>query len=101
MPLPDQESVAHYYDTAIFEAELARLTRDSPVERAITERWLDRPVPGGAEVAEIAWARHLFGIPGTPGLPSVLGGCIGEAAGDRRGSSAGRRHGRFHRRHHP
>lgn len=47
------ESVARYYDTAIFEAELARLTRDCPVERAITLRWLERLAPANAEVAEI------------------------------------------------
>ena len=46
-------SVARYYDTAIFEAELARLTRDCPVERAITLRWLERLAPANAEVAEI------------------------------------------------
>jgi SAM-dependent methyltransferase len=50
---PHEESVARYYDTAIFEAELVRLTRDCPVERAITLRWLERLVPAGAEVAEI------------------------------------------------
>ena len=49
----NEESVASYYDTAIFEAELKRLTRDCPVERAITLRWLGRLAPANAEVAEI------------------------------------------------
>jgi SAM-dependent methyltransferase len=49
----NEESVARYYDTEIFEAEVVRLTRDSPVERAITLRWLDRLAPANAEVAEI------------------------------------------------
>jgi SAM-dependent methyltransferase len=54
--MPDttnEASVARYYDTAIFEAELVRLTRDCPVERAITLRWLERFAPANAEVAEI------------------------------------------------
>src|ERR1035438_1980032 len=63
--MPDEtneESVARYYDTAIFEAELVRLTRDSPVERAITLRWLERLAPPNAEVAEIGVARLGFSV---------------------------------------
>lgn len=56
----DEENVAHYYDTAIFEAELARLTRDCPVERAITLRWLERLAPGAAEVAEIGVGAGIY-----------------------------------------
>jgi len=55
--MPDEtneDSVARYYDTAIFEAELVRLTRDCPVERAITLRWLERLAPANAEVAEVS-----------------------------------------------
>jgi len=54
------ESVAHYYDTEIFEAELARLTRDCPVERAITLRWLERLAPANAEVAEIGVGGGIY-----------------------------------------
>src|ERR1039457_3778080 len=52
--MPDEtneESVARYYDTVIFEAELVRLTRDCPVERAITLRWLELLAPANAEIA--------------------------------------------------
>jgi SAM-dependent methyltransferase len=61
--MPDEsneESVARYYDTAIFDAELERLTRDSPVERAITLRWLGRLAPANAEVAEIGVGGGLY-----------------------------------------
>ena len=58
------ESVARYYDAAIFEDELVRLTRDCPAERAITTRWLDKLVPHAAAVAEIGvgggvYSEHL------------------------------------------
>jgi len=56
----NEESVARYYDTAIFEAELVRLTRDSPVERAITLRWLERLAPANAEVAEIGVGGGIY-----------------------------------------
>jgi SAM-dependent methyltransferase len=57
-----EESVARYYDTAIFEAELVRLTRDSPAERGITLRWLERlPVaPDAPMVAEIGVGSGLY-----------------------------------------
>jgi len=61
--MPDatnENSVAHYYDTAIFEAELVRLTRDCPVERAITLRWLGRLAPANAEVAEIGVGGGIY-----------------------------------------
>jgi SAM-dependent methyltransferase len=44
-----EESVARYYDSAIFEAELVRLTRDSPAERGITLRWLERLAPAAPD----------------------------------------------------
>ena len=53
-------SVARYYDTAIFEAELARLTHDCPVERQITLRWLERLAPANAEVAEIGVGGGIY-----------------------------------------
>jgi len=56
----NEENVARYYDTAIFEAEVVRLTRDFPVERAITERWLGRFVPAGAEVTEIGVGAGVY-----------------------------------------
>ena len=56
----DEESVARYYDTAIFEGELVRLTRDSPVERAITLRWLERLAPANAAVAEIGVGGGIY-----------------------------------------
>jgi SAM-dependent methyltransferase len=55
-----ERKVASYYDTDIFEAELVRLTRDCPVERAITERWLARLVPAGAQVAEVGVGAGLY-----------------------------------------
>jgi ubiquinone/menaquinone biosynthesis C-methylase UbiE len=54
------QRVARYYDTAIFEAELVRLTRDAPAEYAITRRWLERLVPDGALVAEIGVGSGLY-----------------------------------------
>jgi len=56
----DEENVAHYYDTAIFELELIRLSRDFPVEGAITLRWLDRLMPAAASVAEIGVGGGLY-----------------------------------------
>src|ERR1022692_1051701 len=61
--MPDEtneESVARYYDTVIFEAELVRLTRDCPVERAITLRWLERLAPASAEIAEIGVGGRIY-----------------------------------------
>lgn len=43
--------MARYYDTEIFEAELVRLSQDSPVEAEITLRWLRRLVPVTEEPA--------------------------------------------------
>src|ERR1017187_9416529 len=103
--MPDEtneESVARYYDTAIFEAELVRLTRDCPVERAITLRWLERLGPADARKAGVGGGGgDLFGIPGAEGLPAALGGCIGTPVGRRRGTLARRRSGRIHRRDQP
>lgn len=56
----NEASVAQYYDTAIFEAELARLPRDCPVERAITLRWLERLAPSDADVAEIGVGGGIY-----------------------------------------
>jgi SAM-dependent methyltransferase len=61
--LPDmgsEESVARYYNSTIFEAELVRLTRDSPAERAITLRGLGRLIPDGAAVAEIGVGGGIY-----------------------------------------
>lgn len=61
--MPDEtneERVARYYDTEVFEAELVRLTRDSPVERAITLRWLERLLPANAEAAEIGVGGGIY-----------------------------------------
>src|ERR1039458_5592758 len=75
--MPDEtneESVARYYDTAIFEAELVRLTRDCPVERAITLRWLERlgpargVAPGGdPNTPQRGRARHHAALAGAAG----------------------------------
>lgn len=51
--MSDAEQVARYYDTTIFEAEVVRLSRDFPVEGAITLRWMERFLPPAACVAEI------------------------------------------------
>src|ERR1017187_9827600 len=61
--MPDEtneESVARYYDTAIFEAELVRLTQDCPVERAITLRWLERLAPARAKGAGIGVGGGIY-----------------------------------------
>jgi SAM-dependent methyltransferase len=61
--MPDETneaSVARYYDIAIFEAELVRLTHDSPVERAITLRWLERLALANADVAEIGVGAGIY-----------------------------------------
>jgi hypothetical protein len=58
--MTNEESVAGYYDTAIYEDELVRLTRDSPVERAITLRWLERLALANAEVAEIGVGGGIY-----------------------------------------
>ena len=56
----NEASVGRYYDTSIFDDELVRLTRDCPVERAITIRWLDKLVPDSAEVAEIGVGGGIY-----------------------------------------
>jgi SAM-dependent methyltransferase len=56
----NERIVARYYDTAIFEAELTRLTGDFAVEAAITLRWLERFAPAGGEVAEIGVGGGLY-----------------------------------------
>jgi SAM-dependent methyltransferase len=55
-----EANVARYYDTAIFEDELVRLTRDSPVERLITLRWLKRFVRDSSAVAEVGVGGGLY-----------------------------------------
>ena len=45
--------VAGHYDQAAFEAELARLPQDGPVEMEITLRWLARVIRAGDVVVEI------------------------------------------------
>jgi len=79
---PNEESVARYYDTAIFEAALARLTRGFPVERAITLRWLERLAPAKAELAKIGVSAGIY--------------CVGTFPGRGRGTFARRRSGRIH-----
>jgi ubiquinone/menaquinone biosynthesis C-methylase UbiE len=49
----DSAEVGRYYDDVIFEIELDRLTRLSPIEFAMTTRYLDRYLPPHATVAEI------------------------------------------------
>ncbi|HTT62185.1 MAG TPA: methyltransferase domain-containing protein [Bryobacteraceae bacterium] len=58
--MTNEQNVARYYDTAIFEAELARLTRDCPVERAITLRWMERLAPANSAVAEIGVGAGIY-----------------------------------------
>lgn len=45
--------VARHYNETAFEAELARLPQDCPVEFAVTLRWLGRVAKAGDVVAEI------------------------------------------------
>lgn len=56
----NEEHVGRYYDADIFEAELVRLTRDSPVECAITRRWIERLTPPKATVAEIGVGAGIY-----------------------------------------
>jgi 2-polyprenyl-3-methyl-5-hydroxy-6-metoxy-1,4-benzoquinol methylase len=58
--MTNEESVAGYYDTVIYDAELEQLTRDCPVERAITARWLERLAPANAYVAEIGVGGGIY-----------------------------------------
>jgi S-adenosylmethionine-dependent methyltransferase len=56
----NEEDVARYYDTQVFDAELARLSRDCPVERIVTTRWIERLTPEGSAVAEIGVGGGLY-----------------------------------------
>jgi ubiquinone/menaquinone biosynthesis C-methylase UbiE len=49
----EELNVARHYDEAAFQAELARLPQDSPVELGMTLRWLARVAKAGDVVAEI------------------------------------------------
>ncbi|MBD2099318.1 bifunctional 2-polyprenyl-6-hydroxyphenol methylase/3-demethylubiquinol 3-O-methyltransferase UbiG [Leptolyngbya sp. FACHB-261] len=48
-----QARVARYYDNSIFDFESVRLSQYSPVEFAITARYLKQWIPEGATVADI------------------------------------------------
>jgi SAM-dependent methyltransferase len=53
-PFSEEESkVARHYDETSFQAELVRLPQDSPVEWAVTRRWLGRVARAGDVAAEI------------------------------------------------
>jgi 2-polyprenyl-3-methyl-5-hydroxy-6-metoxy-1,4-benzoquinol methylase len=47
-----EEQVARYYDEQIYEAEIARLPREFPVEMRITKRFLAKWIQPGMAVAE-------------------------------------------------
>jgi SAM-dependent methyltransferase len=49
----DPDRVGDYYDQQIYDAELSRLTKYSPIEYRITARYLERMIPAGALVADI------------------------------------------------
>src|ERR1035441_874954 len=90
--MPDEtneESVARYYDTAIFEAELVRLTRDCPGGRAITLRCLGR-LGGGAGPGGRAGAGAAR-LPGGARHHAALAGAAGAAERRGRGDRRGRR----------
>lgn len=48
-----QESVARHYNNSVFDYESVRLSQYSPIEFAITTRYLNRWIPDGATVADI------------------------------------------------
>ncbi len=49
----DESNVARHYNEAFFDDELARLPQESPVELAVTRRWLRRVAKTGDGAAEI------------------------------------------------
>lgn len=49
----DPKRVGDYYDRQIYDAELARLTKDSPIEYRITARYLERLVLRDSVVADV------------------------------------------------
>jgi SAM-dependent methyltransferase len=49
----EESNVARHYNEAFFEEELARLPQESPVELAVTRRWLGRVAKTGDVAAEI------------------------------------------------
>lgn len=61
---PEIGVVRHVYNVTNFDYETRRLSEESPVEYALTLRWLDRWIAEGAVVADIGvgvghYARHL------------------------------------------
>jgi len=48
-----EKAVAQHYGESILEYELARLPEHSPVECAVTSRYLERHIPAGAVVADV------------------------------------------------
>jgi hypothetical protein len=57
-----EEQVARYYDEQIYEAEIARLPREFPVEMRITKRFLAKWIQPGMTVAEAGWCRQVQGF---------------------------------------
>jgi len=49
----EESNVARHYNEAFFDAELARLPQECPVELAVTQRWLRRVAKTGDIAAEI------------------------------------------------
>jgi SAM-dependent methyltransferase len=54
------DSIAHHYDTSIYQAELVRLPQRSPIEWEITKRWLARLLPSSSIVADIGTGSGLY-----------------------------------------
>src|SRR5712691_7000480 len=62
--IPTMDVVRHVYNMTNFDYEVRRLPEESPVEYALTLRWLDRWIVHGAVVADIGvgvghYALHL------------------------------------------
>ena len=49
----EESNVARHYNEAFFDDELARLPQESPVELAVTRRWLRRVAKTADVAAEI------------------------------------------------
>jgi 2-polyprenyl-3-methyl-5-hydroxy-6-metoxy-1,4-benzoquinol methylase len=61
---PTIDGVRHHYNASSFDYEARRLSEESPVEYALTLRYLDHWIAGGSVVADIGvgvghYARHL------------------------------------------
>jgi len=55
-----EQSVGRHYDHEVLDAETERLSEQSPVEHAITVRYLERYVEPGATVAEVGVGGGLY-----------------------------------------